>query len=87
MAGVRFDFIILVPLLPSLCGFFFVFGCGVSFSAGFQHPPADGCSTASCDVGALAGGDELMSFFRTIVNCKPPKFVFKCGQVLRCTKD
>ena len=39
---------------------FFVFGCGVSFSAGFQHPPADGCSTASCDFGALAGGDELM---------------------------
>ena len=26
-----FDFIVIVPLLPSLCGFSFVFGCGVSF--------------------------------------------------------
>ena len=26
-----FDFTVIVPLLPSHCGFFFVFGCGVSF--------------------------------------------------------
>ena len=26
-----FDFIVIAPLLPSLCGFSFVFGCGVSF--------------------------------------------------------
>ena len=26
-----FDFIVIVPLLPSYCGFSFVFGCGVSF--------------------------------------------------------
>ena len=26
-----FDFIVIAPLLPSHCGFFFVFGCGVSF--------------------------------------------------------
>ena len=26
---IRFDFIMIVPLLPSLCGFFFVFGCSV----------------------------------------------------------
>ena len=26
-----FDFIMIVPLLPSHCGFSFVFGCGVSF--------------------------------------------------------
>ena len=26
-----FDFIVIVPLLPSHCGFSFVFGCGVSF--------------------------------------------------------
>ena len=29
--GMGFDFILIVPLLPSYCGFFFVFGCGVSF--------------------------------------------------------
>ena len=27
----RFDFIVIAPLLLSCCGFFFVFGCGVSF--------------------------------------------------------
>ena len=26
-----FDFIVIAPLLPSHCGFSFVFGCGVSF--------------------------------------------------------
>ena len=26
-----FDFIVISPLLPSHCGFSFVFGCGVSF--------------------------------------------------------
>ena len=26
-----FDFIVIVPLLPSHCDFSFVFGCGVSF--------------------------------------------------------
>ena len=26
-----FDFFVIVPLLPSHCGFSFVFGCGVSF--------------------------------------------------------
>ena len=26
-----FDFIVIVPLLPSHCGFPFIFGCGVSF--------------------------------------------------------
>ena len=30
-AVMGFDFIVIVPLLPSHCGFSFVFGCGVSF--------------------------------------------------------
>ena len=50
-----FVFIIIVPLLPSSCGFFFVFGCGVSFFGRFQRLSVDACSTASCDSGALAG--------------------------------
>ena len=56
--GMGFDFIVIVPLLPSCCSFFFVFGRRVSFLHRFQHPPVDGCLTANCDFGALAGGDE-----------------------------
>ena len=53
MVGMGFDFIVLALLLPSGCSFIFVFGHGVSsfffLIDGFQHPPVDGCSTASCD--------------------------------------
>ena len=31
LAVMGFDFIVIVPLLPCHCTFFFVFGCGVSF--------------------------------------------------------
>ena len=47
-----FDFIVIAPLLPSCCSFFFVFGHEVSFVGGFQCPPVDGYSTASCNFGA-----------------------------------
>ena len=30
------DFIVIAPLLPSHCGFLFVFGCGVSFLLSFS---------------------------------------------------
>ena len=33
-ASMGFDFIMIVPLLPSCCSFFFAFGCGVSFLVG-----------------------------------------------------
>ena len=71
LAGMGFCFIVIVPLLPSYWGFFFVFGHGVSFSGRFQHPPVNGCSTARCDVGALTGEDEYMSFCSAILNQKP----------------
>ena len=32
----RFDFIVIVPLLPSHCGSSFVFGCGISFLVSFS---------------------------------------------------
>ena len=32
--GMGFYFIVIAPLLPSYCGFFFVFGCSVSFLVG-----------------------------------------------------
>ena len=65
------DFIMNVPLLQSLCSFFFVFGHGVSSYGGFQHPPVDGCSIASCKFDAVAGRDEPMSFYSAILNQKP----------------
>ena len=34
---------------------------GHIFFGGLQHPPVNGCSTASCNFGALAGGDEHAS--------------------------
>ena len=60
MMGMELDCIRIVPLLPSHCCCFFVFGHGVPFFGRFQHPPVDGCSTASCDFGALTGRDEQM---------------------------
>ena len=36
----------------------------------FQSPPVNSCSTASYDFGALAGGDERMSY-STILNWEP----------------
>ena len=68
--GMGFDFIMIALLLQSCCGFFFVFGCRVSFLGRFQSPPVDGCSTASCDFGALAGGGECMTFYSAILNWK-----------------
>ena len=40
------------------------------FFGGFQHSPVNGCSTSSCNFGALAGGDECMSFYSAILNQK-----------------
>ena len=69
-----FDFVVIVPLLPSR--FFFLFGPGVSFFAGFQHSPVYGCSTASCDFGAFAGGDKSISYYSAILNQKKLGFIF-----------
>ena len=33
-AGMKFDFMVTVPLLLSLCGFSFVLGCGICFLVG-----------------------------------------------------
>ena len=76
-AGMGFDLVVIVPLLPSHCSIFFVFGSRVSFFDGFQRPPVDGCSTDSCDFGALTGGDECISFYSTILNQKPSHHNFK----------
>ena len=62
LVGIAFDFNMIAPLLPSCCGFSFVLQNGVSLLfGGFQHPPVNGCSAASCEFGILAGEDECTS--------------------------
>ena len=46
------------------------------FFGGLQHPPIDGCSTASCNFGALIGGGEYMSFYSAILIWKPVQVRF-----------
>lgn len=72
LAGMGFYFLVIVPLPLSHCGFFFVSGHRVSFLVGSNVLlPVDGFSTASCKFGALAGGDECMSFYTAILNWQP----------------
>ena len=70
LEGMEFDFIMIVPLLMSCCSFFFVFGHGVSFFGGFQHPPVNGCLRPGYNFGALTGGDEHTSY-STVLIWKP----------------
>ena len=65
-----FDLIMIAPLLLSCCSLFFVFGRGSSFFVGFQHPPVDGCSTASSNFGAHAEGDVCTFFYSAVLNQK-----------------
>ena len=55
------------PLLLSCWGFSFALGHGVSFFGGIQHSLVDGCSTASCNFGVLAGEEECTSFYSAIL--------------------
>ena len=77
MVGMGFDFSKIAPLLPSCCGFLFVFGHGISFFGEFQHLPANCCSIARCNIGYLTGGDEHTSFYSAILNQKSDEVVFK----------
>ena len=70
LAGMGFYFIVIVPLLSSCYGFFFVFGHRVSLFGGFQCPHVNDCSTDSSNSGALAGGDEHTFFYSSILNWK-----------------
>ena len=67
--GMQFDFIMFVPLLPSCCSFFFVFGLWISFFGGFQHPAVNNCSTSSCSLLLLQEGmsnSSIFTFFKEI---------------------
>ena len=71
LASMRFYFNVIAPLLPSLCAFSVVLGCGVFFLGGFQHLAVDGHSAASCDFGVLKGEEERTSFYSTIMGFSP----------------
>ena len=69
-----FVFIAIMPLLPSHCGFFFVFGCRVSFLVGpvlFVVVVVDGCSAVSCDFGISVRRGQLTSFYSAILQIPP----------------
>ena len=55
---------------------------GVSFSDEFQHSSVDGCSTASCNIAALAE-DEHTSFYFITLNWKTQQF----SSLLRSTQS
>ena len=63
--GLYFNLIVL--LVSSHCGFFFVFVCGVSFFDRFQGPPVGVSSATSCDFGVLTGEYECTSLYATIL--------------------
>ena len=68
--GMGFDFIVIEPFL-SCClaaASSLSLDIGYLFFVRFQCPAVDGCSTASCNFGALSGGDEHTSFYSTIFN-------------------
>ena len=67
--GMGFEFIMIVPLLQSCCGCYFVFGNGISFLV--VSKSVGGCSPASCYFDSLTGGDEHISFYSTILNQNP----------------
>ena len=66
-----FNLIMIVPLLPSCCGFFFVFGHEASFFGGFQCSSVDGCSTASCNFGIIAGWDLVFLQYKILSSTLP----------------
>ena len=77
-AGMGFDFIVTVPLLPS--HLFFVFGCRISFLVGCSVF-VDGCSAVSCDFVVFMRG--VSSHPSTLPSCSSPSGVtlfFKKGK-------
>ena len=62
-----FDYIMKVPLLPSCCGFVFVFGCRLSSLVDLSLF-FDGHSTVSCDLGVFIRGDKLKFLYSAILS-------------------
>jgi len=58
---------VILSFQPSYWGFSFALGHGLSFFGGTQHSPFDNCPAMSCNFGVLAGKDELISYYSTIL--------------------
>ena len=71
LMGMRFDFIVIVPLHHLASASSLSLDVGYIFSGSFQCPPVNGGSTACCDFGALTEKDEHTSFYSAILNQKP----------------
>ena len=67
-AGVGFGFIVIVPLLPSTISLWLLCLWRWGIFGRFQHHPVAGSPAASCDFGALPGGDEHVSFYFAVLN-------------------
>ena len=70
LVAMWFDFIMVVPFLPSYCGLFFVFGCRVSFLVGSSIFLVNSW-TVSCDFIVFVRRDEFMSFYSSILPASP----------------
>ena len=73
LTGKGFEFIMIVPSYHLTATSSLSLDMGHLFFGGLQGPPVNGCSTASCDFGAVSGADEHASFYSTILNWKPHK--------------
>ena len=58
----------ILSLLQSSWGFFFAFGCGVSFFWWYPTFSCDRCSAMGCNFGVLTGEDKRTSFYPTILH-------------------
>ena len=68
LAGRGFDYIPKSPLLPSPYGFFFVFGCKLSFLVDSSLFFPNGSSAINCDFGVFVRGGVYKSFYYIILS-------------------
>ena len=67
LAGLRFDFKYDCAPPTILLGLLLCLWMWGNFFGGIQHPPFNGCSTARCDFGVLAGEYGCTSFYSDIL--------------------
>ena len=73
-----------LPLLPSLWGFSFALGCGVSIFGRILHSSVEGCSAASCNFEVLTGDEhERLLYGPIVIEVKNYKNVIgeNCGEI------
>ena len=82
-AGMGFGFYHDCAILPSHCGFLFVFEHEISFFGGFQCSP----STASCNFGAHTGDEHVHFLLLCHPELKVTLFFFKHDLSIRTLHD